>query len=200
MPLKDGFAVARAARELCIAVPLVFLTMHKDEHYLHAALDLGVKGYVLKDSAVTEIVSCLKAVVTGRDYVSPALSSYLIRRSARAAALAAEPRARTTDTHRTPHPETDRRGADQSKNRGNPGHRRPHRRTSPQQHRHETRTSRQPRAGQVRHQASIRTLIWIGGWVLGPHPHSPAPSVELPIRIRRTTDGFFAEPSIHAAR
>src|SRR6185369_16514170 len=48
MPLKDGFAVARAARELRIVVPLVFLTMHKDEHYLHAALDLGVKGYVLK--------------------------------------------------------------------------------------------------------------------------------------------------------
>ncbi|MGH9842376.1 MAG: response regulator [Blastocatellia bacterium] len=90
MPLKDGFAVARAARELRLVVPLVFLTMHKDEHYLHAALDLGVKGYVLKDSAITEIVSCLKAVVAGQDYVSPALSSYLIRRGARAAALAAE--------------------------------------------------------------------------------------------------------------
>jgi len=90
MPLKDGFAVARAARELRIAVPLVFLTMHKDEHYLHAALDLGVKGYVLKDSAISEIVNCLKAVVAGQDYISPALSSYLIRRSTRSAALAAE--------------------------------------------------------------------------------------------------------------
>jgi DNA-binding NarL/FixJ family response regulator len=89
MPLKDGFAVARAARELRLATPLVFLTMHKDEHYLHAALDLGVRGYVLKDSAITEIVSCLKAVVAGQDYISPALSSYLIRRSNRAASLAA---------------------------------------------------------------------------------------------------------------
>lgn len=89
MPLKDGFAVARAARELRIAVPLVFLTMHRDEHYLHAALDLGVKGYVLKDSAITEIVSCLKAVVAGQDYISPALSTYLIRRSTRAAVLVA---------------------------------------------------------------------------------------------------------------
>ncbi len=90
MPLKDGFAVARAARDLHLAVPLIFLTMHKDEHYLHAALDLGVKGYVLKDSAITEIVNCLKSVVAGQDYISPALSSYLIRRSARAATLAAE--------------------------------------------------------------------------------------------------------------
>ena len=89
MPLKDGFAVARAARELRLAVPLVFLTMHKHEHYLYAALDLGVKGYVLKDGAITEIISCLKAVVAGQDYISPALSSYLIRRSNRAATLAA---------------------------------------------------------------------------------------------------------------
>ena len=90
MPLKDGFAVARAAKEFRIVVPLVFLTMHKDEHYLQAALDLGVKGYVLKDSAIIEIVNCLKAVVAGQDYVSPALSSYLIRRHTRAASLAAE--------------------------------------------------------------------------------------------------------------
>jgi DNA-binding NarL/FixJ family response regulator len=90
MPLKDGFAVARAARDLHLATPLVFLTMHKDEHYLNAALDLGIKGYVLKDSAITEIVNCLKSVIAGHEYVSPALSSCLIRRRARAATLAAE--------------------------------------------------------------------------------------------------------------
>jgi DNA-binding NarL/FixJ family response regulator len=90
MPLKDGFAVARAARDLRLTMPLVFLTMHKDEHYLRAALDLGAKGYVLKDSAISEIVNCIKAVVAGQDYVSPALSSYLIRRSARAAELVAK--------------------------------------------------------------------------------------------------------------
>ncbi len=55
MPLKDGFAVARAVREQRLPVPLVLLTMHKDEHYLNAALDLGVQGYVVKDSATTEI-------------------------------------------------------------------------------------------------------------------------------------------------
>jgi DNA-binding NarL/FixJ family response regulator len=90
MPLKDGFAVARAAKELSLSPPLIFLTMHKDEHYLSAALDLGVKGYVLKDSAITEIVNCIKSVATGQEYISPALSSYLIRRGTRADALVAE--------------------------------------------------------------------------------------------------------------
>src|SRR5262245_10504106 len=61
MPIKDGFAVARAAKELRLDVPLVFLTMHKDEHYLYAALDLDVQGYVLKDSAVAEIIKDRKS-------------------------------------------------------------------------------------------------------------------------------------------
>jgi len=88
MPVRDGFAVARAVREQRLAVPVVLLTMHKDEHYLNAALDVGVRGYVLKDSAATEITDCILAVIAGQEYVSPALSSFLIRRGRRAGALA----------------------------------------------------------------------------------------------------------------
>src|SRR5262245_53572843 len=51
MPIKDGFDVARAIREKQLPVQVIILTMHKDERMLNAALDLGVKGYVLKDSA-----------------------------------------------------------------------------------------------------------------------------------------------------
>lgn len=90
MPLKDGFEVARAARDARLPTALVFLTMHKDEHYLKAALEVGVKGYVLKDSAVSEIVGCIRAVAAGQEYVSPALSSLLIRRSKDADTLARE--------------------------------------------------------------------------------------------------------------
>ena len=90
MPIKDGFAVAREARDLRVTAALVFLTMHKDEHYLNAALDLGVPGYVLKDNATTEIVDCVRAVAAGGEYISPTLSSFLIRRRARATALAAQ--------------------------------------------------------------------------------------------------------------
>jgi DNA-binding NarL/FixJ family response regulator len=87
MPVKDGFAVARAVRDQRLPVAVVLLTMHKDEHYLNAALELGVKGYVVKDSAATEIIDCIKAVAAGKDYVSPALSSFLIRRGRDAAIL-----------------------------------------------------------------------------------------------------------------
>ena len=88
MPIKDGFAVARAVREHRLSAAIVFLTMHKDEHYLNAALDLGVRGYVLKDNATTEIVDCIRSVAGGHDYISPSLSSFLIRRHSRATSLA----------------------------------------------------------------------------------------------------------------
>ena len=88
MPVKDGFAVAREVRERRLATALVFLTMHKDEHYLNAALDLGARGYVLKDNATTEIVDCVRAVAAGNEYISPTLSSLLIRRRTRATSLA----------------------------------------------------------------------------------------------------------------
>jgi DNA-binding NarL/FixJ family response regulator len=88
MPVKDGFVVAREVRERRLAVGLVFLTMHKDEHYLNAALDVGVRGYVVKDNATTEIVDCIRAVAGGHDYISPTLSSFLIRRHTRVTTLA----------------------------------------------------------------------------------------------------------------
>jgi DNA-binding NarL/FixJ family response regulator len=90
MPVNDGFAVAREVRERRLTAALVFLTMHKDEHYLSAALDLGVRGYVLKDNATTEIVDCVRSVAGGGEYISPTLSSFLIRRRTRAASLAGQ--------------------------------------------------------------------------------------------------------------
>lgn len=54
--------------------------MHKNERFFNAALDLGVQGYVLKDSATSEIVSGIKAVAAGQSYVTPALIDYLLNR------------------------------------------------------------------------------------------------------------------------
>jgi DNA-binding NarL/FixJ family response regulator len=102
MPNGNGFEVARALKQKQVPVEVVFLTMHKDERFLNAALDLGVKGYLLKDSAVTEIIAGIKAVAAGEDYVSPALTTYLLKRSRRAAQLVAEKPAldRLTPTER----------------------------------------------------------------------------------------------------
>ncbi len=90
MPVRDGFSIARSVRDGRLPVEIIFLTMHRDELHLNEALSLGVKGYVVKDGAVVEVVSCIRAVLAGESYISPALSTYLLNRARRATALAHE--------------------------------------------------------------------------------------------------------------
>jgi DNA-binding NarL/FixJ family response regulator len=87
MPEKDGFAVVRSLRSQGLPVKIIFLTMYKDELHFNEALNLGVNGYIIKDSAATEVVNCIKVVVAGESYVSPALSSHLLNRHRRASTL-----------------------------------------------------------------------------------------------------------------
>jgi DNA-binding NarL/FixJ family response regulator len=87
MPEKDGFEVARVIVEKNWPVAVIILTMHKNESLFNAALNLGVKGYVLKDSAMADIINAIKAVARGEEFISSALSSYLFNRSRRAVAL-----------------------------------------------------------------------------------------------------------------
>ena len=79
MPNTDGFVVALAVREEKIPVEIIFLTVHREESFMKKALGLGAKGFVLKDSVVTDIVTAIKAVRRGQSFVSPAMMSYLIK-------------------------------------------------------------------------------------------------------------------------
>jgi DNA-binding NarL/FixJ family response regulator len=82
IPKLTGLAVAEAVRQEDLGAAVVILTMYKDAAMLQRALDIGARGYVLKDSAVDDIVACLHLVAAGRAYVSPALSSELLDRRA----------------------------------------------------------------------------------------------------------------------
>jgi len=88
MPGEDGFSVARRVREQRLPVLVIFLTMHKDELHFNEAMDLGVRGYLIKDNAAADVVSCINAIAAGRDYVSPSLSTHLLNRTRRAATFA----------------------------------------------------------------------------------------------------------------
>jgi DNA-binding NarL/FixJ family response regulator len=61
--------------------------MYQNESLLNTALRLGVKGYVLKNSATEDIIEAIQAVAAGDEFVSPAMTKYLVRRSRRAAVL-----------------------------------------------------------------------------------------------------------------
>ena len=78
MPKKDGFDVMRAMEQRKLSSAVVFLTMHNDEEFFNGAMNLGARGYVLKESAFSELVDGIKAVAAGRHFVSPSLSTYLL--------------------------------------------------------------------------------------------------------------------------
>lgn len=83
MPNGSGFDVARLLGERRLPVAAILLTMHNDEDAFNEALRLGVRGYVLKDSAVTEIVQAIHAVAGGGSFFSPQLSGHRARHARR---------------------------------------------------------------------------------------------------------------------
>ncbi len=80
MPELSGFEVARKASEEKIQTKIIFLTMYKDEQMFNEAIELGAKGYILKENAVDDIVECVKKVSEGYNFISPALSHFLLKK------------------------------------------------------------------------------------------------------------------------
>jgi DNA-binding NarL/FixJ family response regulator len=90
LPRLGGLEAAAALRAQSSAPRLVILTMHKDEQAFNQAMNLGIKGYVLKENAAGEILNCIASVAAGEPYVSPSLTAFLLRRRSRAESLAAQ--------------------------------------------------------------------------------------------------------------
>ena len=83
LPGLDGVAVVRRIREQRLPVEVAFLTVHDDEEMFEKALDLGVKGYLLKDCTTSELLRCVRAVAAGQHYTTPPMTSYLVGKTQR---------------------------------------------------------------------------------------------------------------------
>jgi len=83
MPRMNGLEMVRAIRKLELPVLTIFLTMYKEEDMLNAAMDLGVKAYVLKENATDDILVALDSVAKGEIFVSPSMLEMKKRRSNR---------------------------------------------------------------------------------------------------------------------
>lgn len=88
MPQLSGLAVAREVQRQRLSTAIVFLTMFKEEDMFNEAMDLGARGYVLKENAVDDILNCLRAVAAGEYFISPVISHLLLRRTEQARGLA----------------------------------------------------------------------------------------------------------------
>ncbi len=77
MPGTDGIDVLRAVKGYPNAPKVVVLTMHAGREYVARAMKGGADAYLLKDSAVQDLVTAIEAVVDGRRYFSPAIQQLM---------------------------------------------------------------------------------------------------------------------------
>ena len=73
MPGLDGIEVARHLVENRLRARALIVTMHSERAIFEQAIAAGVSGYVLKDTALSEVVEAVRSVVREHLYVTPAL-------------------------------------------------------------------------------------------------------------------------------
>ncbi len=77
MPGKSGIDVIKEIRRERPSLPVLVLSMHPESELAPRLLKAGVAGYLMKESATTELVSAIRKVCSGGRYVSPALAEKL---------------------------------------------------------------------------------------------------------------------------
>lgn len=84
MPKKNGIEVLKEIRDKNMDVKVLVLTVHDEIEYLLKAIDIGVDGYIMKDSESTELIKAIHTIIEGESYIQPklipALNSKLLSR------------------------------------------------------------------------------------------------------------------------
>jgi two-component system response regulator NreC len=78
MPTLNGIDAARELSRSCPKTRVILLTQHEEEQYLHEALQVGVRGYVLKNQVVNDLVHAIRQVSRGGFYLSPGVSQAVV--------------------------------------------------------------------------------------------------------------------------
>ncbi len=84
MPGMNGIEVVKKIRKNNIPVKILMLTVHKEVEYLLHLVDIGIEGYILKDSGSAELMKAIEVVVNNEKYfqpeLMPVLNSKLVKR------------------------------------------------------------------------------------------------------------------------
>jgi DNA-binding NarL/FixJ family response regulator len=79
MPDMNGVQAARMILRERPQTRVLILSMYADEQYVRSALDAGVAGYILKNALDNDLTRAVRAVAAGQQYLSPELSSIVIK-------------------------------------------------------------------------------------------------------------------------
>jgi len=78
MPNLNGFDAGEKLKKLLPEVKLVFLTVNEDPDMVTEAFRIGANGYLLKNSAASELFQALDAVLSSKNYVTPSLEAGML--------------------------------------------------------------------------------------------------------------------------
>jgi two-component system, NarL family, response regulator NreC len=78
MPQLNGIEATRQIVKRAPSVRVLILSMHSDEAYITQALQAGAKGYLLKDSADTDLIRAIADIAQGRSFFSPAVAKVML--------------------------------------------------------------------------------------------------------------------------
>jgi DNA-binding NarL/FixJ family response regulator len=78
MPMLNGLEAARQIAKKAPAARVLMLSMHADEVHITKAVEAGAVGYLVKDSADSELVKAVTATAEGTSYFSPAAAAVLL--------------------------------------------------------------------------------------------------------------------------
>ena len=78
MPLLNGLDAARQLKRLMPKVKVIFLTMSEDPDVAAEAFRVGASGYLLKNSAASELLQAIQEVCRGRSYITPLATQGLV--------------------------------------------------------------------------------------------------------------------------
>ena len=73
MPKMNGLEVLEKVKEKNIDVKIIILTVHNEIEYLLKAVNIGIDGYMLKDSDSAELKKAIFHVIDGESYIQPSL-------------------------------------------------------------------------------------------------------------------------------
>lgn len=80
MPRMNGLEVIKYLNENNIPTKTLILTIHNEVEYLYKAFEIGVQGYVLKDSESDVLIKAIRTIYNGESYIQPNMASLLFKR------------------------------------------------------------------------------------------------------------------------
>lgn len=76
----DGIELTKLIRDRFESIPVLVISMHDESLFAERALDVGAKGYIMKQEAIEKTMEAIRRVLRGELYVSKTVSADIVRR------------------------------------------------------------------------------------------------------------------------